>query len=109
MNTQTPTEKARREQLCTTCGIRPRQPGQRKCRECHAEYMRDWRLKQTTIRLTDDNYEYLRRRSFDERISMSRLINQAIADERLRRDGADDREGEQPRGWHVVSRETKHA
>ena len=75
--------------MCTTCGIRPRQPGQRKCAQCHAEYMRDWRLKQTTIRLTDANYEYLRLRSFRERISMSRLINDAITDERVRRTGGE--------------------
>lgn len=75
--------------MCTTCGIRPRQPGQRKCAECHAEYMRNWRQKQTTIRLTDDNYEYLRLRSFTERISVSRLINAAITDERVRRTGGE--------------------
>ena len=75
-------QDCRPELLCTTCGLRPRQPGQRKCRECHAEYMRDWRLKQTTIRLEDANYEYLRRLSFDTRRSMSRLINEAIEKQR---------------------------
>ena len=87
--------------LCTSCGIRPRQPGQRKCAQCHAEYMRDWRLKQTTIRLTDDNYEYLRLRAFTERRSMSKLINDAITEQRARR-----QEGHPVR---VVSRETKRA
>ena len=66
--------------LCSTCGLRPAQPGQRKCKDCHAEYMREWRLKATTIRLSEENYEYLRRRAFDEggTSSMSRLINQAV-------------------------------
>ena len=71
--------------------------------------MRDWRLKQTTIRLTDDNYEYLRRRSFETRVSMSKLINDAIATERILREKADDGEPEQPRRLRVVSRETKRA
>lgn len=70
--------------------------------------MRDWRLKQTTIRLTDDNYEYLRRRSFETRVSMSKLINDAIATERILREKADE-EPEQPRRLRVVSRETKRA
>ena len=84
MTTEPEQQPQEQELLCTTCRIRPREPGQRKCRQCHAEYMRDWRLKQTTIRLTDDNYEYLRRKSFDDRISMSRLINQAIERDRIR-------------------------
>ena len=103
------TPPPQREQLCTTCGIRPRQPGQRKCKECHAEYMRDWRLKQTTIRLTDDNYEHLRRRAFEGHTSMSRLINEAIAEQRIRLEQADDQEDHQRPAWGMVSRETKRA
>ena len=82
--------------ICSKCGLRPRAPGQRRCLTCHAEYMRDWRLQQTTIRLWPDNYEYLRRRSYDERTSMSELINKAIDQQRRRHDAG------------VVSRETKH-
>ena len=86
--------------ICSKCGLRPRAPGQRRCLECHAEYMRNWRLQQTTIRMWPDNYEYLRRRSFDERASMSKLINEAIDQQRRRHERRqDDSE---------VSRETKH-
>jgi predicted transcriptional regulator len=70
--------------------------------------MRDWRLKQTTIRLTDDNYEYLRLRAFQERRSMSKLINDAIAEQRLRRDNQEDEQPGHPR-MRMVSRETKRA
>lgn len=71
--------------LCSTCGIRPAQPGQRKCRECHAEYMRQWRQKRVSVNLTADNYEYLRQRAFTEGgpAAMSRLINRAV--DRMRR------------------------
>jgi hypothetical protein len=37
---------------CTGCGRRPRIPGQRRCRECHAEYMRGWRAGRTSMMLT---------------------------------------------------------
>ena len=30
---------------CARCGARPRKPGQGYCKECHAEYMREWRAK----------------------------------------------------------------
>ena len=29
--------------LCSRCKRRPRKKGQRHCKECHAEYMREWR------------------------------------------------------------------
>jgi hypothetical protein len=38
---------------CTTCGRRPRMRGQRQCRECHAEYMREWRAGKSSMMVTD--------------------------------------------------------
>lgn len=90
---------------CTKCGIRPRQPGQRRCRVCHAEYMRDYRLQQTTVRLDPDVYEHLRVRGFREHTSMSKLINEAV---RREMDGGQaDAEGD--RVTRLVPRETKRA
>jgi len=37
--------KRRRQLMCAKCGTRPRKPGQRWCRACHAVYMREWRVK----------------------------------------------------------------
>ena len=87
---------------CTKCKIRPRQPGQRRCRVCHAEYMRDYRAHQTTIRLAEDVYQYLRVRGFNEHTSMSKLIEQAV-----RRDMQRDADAEDAQ--RMVSRETKRA
>lgn len=39
------TAKARGKLMCAKCGERPRKRGQRWCRVCHAEYMREWRIK----------------------------------------------------------------
>ena len=90
---------------CTKCGIRPRQPGQRRCKECHAEYMRDYRLQQTTIRLEPDVYEYLRVRGFNEHTSISKLIIQAVR----RQMAADQADAEGHRPVRLVPRETKRA
>ena len=66
------------EALCSTCGIRPAQPGQRKCKECHAEYMRAWRAKRVTIELAGEDYEWVRLRSGQRKQSVSAIVGQAL-------------------------------
>lgn len=34
------------EKKCSKCQSEPAKPNQRYCKECHAEYMREWRLKE---------------------------------------------------------------
>ncbi len=61
------------ENKCSKCQSNPAKPNQRYCKECHAEYMREWRLKEKgrlkhsdsfgigfikNIVITDDNTIY---------------------------------------------------
>ncbi|MFZ1794228.1 MAG: hypothetical protein WAU96_12455 [Anaerolineae bacterium] len=39
------TDAARHKTMCSKCGERPHKPGQRYCKACHAEYMRNHRAK----------------------------------------------------------------
>ena len=66
------------EQICSTCGERPAQPGQRKCKECHAAYMREWRARLVSIRLDHDTYEWVRVRSGRRRQSVSAIVAEAL-------------------------------
>jgi hypothetical protein len=36
-----------REKVCGDCRRVPAQPGQWRCRACHADYMRGWRARET--------------------------------------------------------------
>lgn len=66
------------EQTCSSCGKRPAQPGQRKCKQCHAEYMREWRARLVSIRLDDDTYEWVRLRSGRRHQSISAIVAEAL-------------------------------
>lgn len=69
---------ARSTGLCGECGERPAEPGQYKCRVCHARYMREWRAKAVTIRLDDDRYERMRQRSGRTRQSFTEIVSEAL-------------------------------
>jgi len=43
--------KARHKTMCSKCGARPHKPGQRYCKACHAEYMRNQRAKDRELML----------------------------------------------------------
>lgn len=103
--------KPDQEPLCSRCGLRPRRPGQRWCKVCFAEYMREARIRQTTIRLDDDVYEYLRKRSFAEHKPISRLINTIIRDQAIGLGITRMAQAAKPpdEGGGEVSRETKRA
>lgn len=40
---------ARTGEVCAKCKERPRKPGQSYCKECHAEYMVEWRSRGVTL------------------------------------------------------------
>lgn len=90
-------------------------PGQAKCKECHAKYMREWRSKRVNLLLDDDNYEHLRVRSFQEHKSLSWLINDTLRRDRDREQVLRDQAIERGitrmarGGGGNVSRETKRA
>ena len=64
--------------ICSTCQTRPAQPGQSKCKECHAEYMREWRSRAVSIRLDDDTYEWVRKRSGKRSQTVSAIVAEAL-------------------------------
>ena len=110
------------DQTCSNCGVRPAQPGQRYCKECHAEYMREWRSKAVSVRLPDEDYEWVRVRSGKRGESLSAIIGEAVRRMRQAEEQAIARgvarmvqqarqpdDGDEDDGNGNVSRETKPA